>query len=120
MAQHEASAILSAGAAIVAPTLVANEFAWIAGSSGQSSGGAFASGAFVRGERSLELHFRYSLGLVTYHIGDLAVSHADYMAHTGHRRDAKYPGFSDDPMDAFRSLAYDLANYCQGFSQRIW
>ena len=29
--------------------------------------GPFAWGEFVRGDRRLELHYRYGLGLVTYH-----------------------------------------------------
>jgi hypothetical protein len=37
------------------------------------------------------------------------------MMHTGHESDSKYPGFYADPMDAFRSLAYDLAHYCEDF-----
>jgi hypothetical protein len=115
MMQPDPTALLSAGLQIVAPRLTAHGFVWVPGSSGQGSGGKFDSGNFVRNERSLELHFQYSLGLVTYHIGSLAISHADYMIHTGHKSDSRYPGFSKDPLEAFRSLAYDLAHYCEDF-----
>jgi hypothetical protein len=92
-----------------------NGFAWSEGLAGNSSGGPFACGEYVRGNRKLELHFRFSLGLVTYHIGDLSIAHEEYMRHTGHRKDSAYPGFSDDPMHAFQSLAHDLSSYCQDF-----
>ena len=115
MAQHEPTEILLAGLQIVAPWLTSCGFVWVPGSSGRGSGGKFDSGTFVRNERSLELHVRYSLGLVTYHIGPVAISHADYMIHTGHKSDSRYPGFSEDPIEAFRSLAYDLTHYCEDF-----
>ena len=33
----------------------------------------------------------------------------------GRRGVTKYPGFSDDPLDGFRHLASDIANYAQAF-----
>lgn len=41
--------------------------------------------------------------------------HEAYMKFLGKHRDAKYPGFSDDPMDAFLALASDIQNFCQNF-----
>ena len=75
---------------------------------GSSSGGTFAWGEFVRGNRRLELHFRYSLGMVRYHIADQSASHEVYMRELGAWAGCLYPGFSDDPMDAFRNLAHDI------------
>ena len=75
---------------------------------GNSSGGTFACGEFVREDRHLELHFRHSLGLVQYHIADQSASHETYMRELGVWADCRYPGFSDDPMDAFRGLAHDI------------
>jgi len=89
----------------------AEGFEWRQGAFGNGSGGPFASGEYVRGDRRLELHFRYSLGMVTYHIGNLALSHEQFMRHTGHRLEAKYPGFSKDPIHAFRDLAEDLSRF---------
>jgi hypothetical protein len=80
--------------------------------SGRGSGGNFASGAFVRGNRQLELHFRWSLGLVRYHADKASASHEFYMRELGVWDRCQYPGFSDDPNDAFRGLGHDL-----GFAQ---
>jgi hypothetical protein len=75
---------------------------------GPSSGGDFAWGEFVRDNRWLEIHFRNSLGLVRYHIGNNSASHESYMRALGVRDQCKYPGYSDDPLEAFRDLAHDL------------
>jgi len=111
MSQAEVASLLAAGRAFVGDALEPQGFAWVANATGQGSGGFFGSGAYVRGDRRLELHFRYSLGLVTYHIGSTKVSHEDYMRHLGHHADAMYPCFSDDPLEGFRCLANDLRRY---------
>jgi hypothetical protein len=91
-------------------------FSFVEGSSGSSSGGHFASGNFVKNDRALELHFRSSLGLVTYHIGTLSIRHDTYMRlMLGPHGDNKYPGFSADPLHAFRALASDLQRFCSDF-----
>jgi hypothetical protein len=80
--------------------------------SGAGSGGAYAWAEFKRGSRRLELHFRQSLGLVTYHLGDAWLSHEDYMwVVTGERWSTAYPGFSNDPLDGFRHLRADLEQF---------
>ncbi|MGA2222638.1 MAG: hypothetical protein ABSH21_12850 [Verrucomicrobiia bacterium] len=85
-------------------------------SSGSSSGGAFAHGEFVRGDRKLELHFRWSLGLVTYHIGAQKLAHEDYMrALLGRSSASHYPGFSDDALATFEALRQDLVEHCSDF-----
>ena len=115
MPQTEVIRLLEAGRALIAPALEAHGFAWVPGRAGKGSGGFCDSGEYVRGDRRLELHFRWSLGLVRYHVGPVTLSHEDYMRHTGHRSDAKYPGFSTDPLDAFRGLAHDLEHFCGDF-----
>jgi len=108
--------LLEAGRIILDPILTKHGFRWVAERSGHSSGGNFASGAYLRHTRRLELHFRYSLGLVSYFLGDSQVSHADYMrvaVSPGWR--AAYPGFSQDPLDGFRHLAVDLAEHATAF-----
>lgn len=83
---------------------------------GRSSGGNFASGEYVKGDRRLEIHFRYSLGLVTYHVGNLSLTHDAYMrALLGKNGGNKYPGFSNDPLDGFRHLHFDLSHFCGDF-----
>lgn len=94
----------------------ANGFKLIEWEPGKSSGGNFASGEYVKGDRRLEIHFRYSLGLVTYHMGDLSLPHQAYMrALLGKSGGNKYPGFSNDPLDGFRHLKHDLENFCGDF-----
>lgn len=53
--------ILINGAKILEQVLGPHGFEFRFQSEGQSSGGLFACGQFVRGDRALELHFRYSL-----------------------------------------------------------
>src|SRR5215472_12168733 len=66
---------LAEGCKILDSILVPSGFRFISGQAGKSSGGHFASGGYVRDERRLELHFRYSLGLVSYHFRELTASH---------------------------------------------
>jgi hypothetical protein len=107
---------LAAGCAVLAPILALQGFVWVPGASGHSSGGDFASGSFIRGTRRLELHFRHSLGLVTYHVGDTSLDHEAYMRVVlGAKGGNQYPGFSSDPIDGFRHLAHDLSEFCQSF-----
>jgi hypothetical protein len=113
--QADAAHLLKQGKRLVDPVMQAHGFAWEPMSAGRSSGGTFDSGRYVKGDRSLELHFRWSLGMVTYHIGKLSLSHEDYMRHVAPAGGSKYPGFSSDPMAAFRDLAEDLEKYCLDF-----
>jgi hypothetical protein len=107
---------LNLGQAIVAGKVLPFGFIWRTGNSGASSGGAFASGEFVRSDRKLELNFRWSLGLVAYRLGSDSISHEEYMrALLGHSGGNQYPGFSNDPMDGFRHLAHDIEQYCSDF-----
>ena len=108
--------ILQRGADILAPVLVPHDFHFSIIASGSSSGGPFAQGEFVRGGRKMELHFRYSLGLVTFHIDALTLAHEDYMrALLGRSGMSHYPGFSGDPLAAFEALRLDLIEHCTDF-----
>jgi len=107
---------LKAGVEILDHLMRSHGFVYTSTSAGVGSGGSFASGEFHRGDRTLELHFRYSLGLVTYHVGHLALSHEDYMwSIMGRRWGTQYPGFSTDPLDGFRQLLMDLKEHCTDF-----
>jgi hypothetical protein len=113
---REVGETLKAGVAILDELMCSHGFAFTPASSGVGSGGAFASGEFRRGRRRLELHIRYSLGLVTYHVGDLALSHEDYMwSVLGRRWASQYPGFSKEPLDGFRHLLSDLRMFGSDF-----
>lgn len=107
---------LAVGRGVIEAVLAPYGFVWVPGSTGHGSGGDFASGEFVRDRRRLQLHFRHSLGMVTYHLGERSLDHAAYMrAVLGADGGSQYPGFSDDPIDAFRHLAHDLAQFCGSF-----
>jgi len=107
---------LDAGRQILDPILNPRGFLFRETGTGKGSGGDFASGQYEKGNRFIELHFRYSLGLVKYHIGALAIRHEDYMRSLlGTSGGNKYPGFSNDPIDEFRNLSFDLETFSIDF-----
>jgi len=107
---------LHAGSAILYPILRTYGFEFQWGHSGASSGGPFASGAYVLGDRKLELHYRHSLGLVTYHFGKLSLDHASYMRSVlGSSGGNHYPGFSKEPLASFEDLRFDLEHFAGSF-----
>jgi hypothetical protein len=108
-------AILDQGKEIVGQVLRPWGFDYRELDEGLGSGGRFAAGVFRAGDRSLELHFRRSLGLVTYRLGALGLDHVTYMRYLGVYGRNLYPGFSDDPLDGFRGLAHDLDAFCGDF-----
>jgi len=106
------SDVLLAGVALLRPILAPHGFAFRLTDEGRGSGGDYAVGEFVAGDRRLELHFRHSLGLVTYRAGGDAVGHEAYLRALGVPPGTnQYPGFSDDPLEGFRHLSHDLAAY---------
>jgi len=110
------SEFLKEGRNILDPVMLRHGFSFKEGSAGKSSGGPSASGSYVNGDRTLEIHFRFSLGLVTYHFGQTSMDHESYMnALLGTKGGNKYPGFSEDPLDAFKGLAADLENFATAF-----
>jgi hypothetical protein len=82
---------------------------------GTGSGGTFAWGNYVNGDRSLQLHYRHALGLVSYSIGDCSLSHEEYLRFLGVYGQNSYPDFPADPVDSFHSLARDIELYCGDF-----
>lgn len=107
---------LREGSAILDPILHQSGFAFQWGGAGTSSGGPFAYAAYVFGGRKLELHFRHSLGLVTYHFDDLSLSHDSYMRTLlGPNGGNHYPGFTDDPLAPFEDLKFDLEHHATAF-----
>jgi hypothetical protein len=97
------------GADILEEVLAPKDFHFQFHGEGKSSGRTFAWGEFVRGDRRLELHVRFNLGLVRYHVGTESASHDYYMRELGVRERCHYPGFPEYPKEAFLGLAHDLA-----------
>jgi len=107
---------LAAGVTILNDVMNQHGFSASKNATGRGSGGTFASTEFTRGDRKLEIHFRYNLGLVTYHVGKVSLSHEDYMwSVIGKRWASHYPGFSKGPLDSFRDLRQDLEEYGAAF-----
>ena len=112
----DVSATLQQGVEILAPALTPHGFRFEFRDADKGSGGHFAWGEFVRGTRRLELHFRFALGLVTYHLGEDLIPHEYFMRIVLRgARDNAYPGFSDDPLDGFRHLRHDLERFAAPF-----
>ena len=114
--------ILRTGVEILAYVLSPHGFKLSAIETGSGSGGAFANASFKRHSlwsrqppRRLDLSFRYSLGLVTYSVGNASASHGAYMQALGVADQANYPGFSTDPLDGFRNLREDLQRFGSDF-----
>jgi hypothetical protein len=109
---NHAEEMLQRGSALLAPLLLRHGFSFEILDAGSSSGGHFASGEFKRGPRRLGFHFRHSLGIVTYSLADRSMTHQQYMRFVhGGLGASHYPGFSDDPLDAFRHLLLDLEQH---------
>ena len=96
------------GIKVLEPMLLPCAFQFQLRGEGKGAGGYFAWGEFVRNDRRLELHFRHSLGLVTYHVAQERSSHETYMRELGVWNQCQYPGFSDNPKSPFQGLAHDL------------
>jgi len=116
--QRDPREVMITGAQVLQEVLNPHGFVFALEREGRSSGGHFASGKFTRGNRVLELHFRHSLGLVSYAVGPQRLEHADYvraMRATGMTEEQVYPGFSDDPLGGFRHLKRDLVHFGSRF-----
>ena len=118
----KASELLARGVAELTGVLGPAGFEFIQSDEGVDSGGPFASGEFLKGDRRLELHVRSGLGLVRYHFGEESLSHEDLVrgvrALDGISAEGEYPGFSEDPMAGFRHLRNDLDRFGAIFLHR--
>ena len=106
---------LRAGVEVLRPVLEPHGFIFHEGAAGASSGGAFASGTFERGERKIEISFRYSLGLVRYRIGASVIDHENFLRLSGQWSSHKYPDFGGTPINSFTALASDLSAFFADF-----
>lgn len=108
--------ILLQGAECLKTVFTPHGFAFTQTGTGTGSGGRYASAEFRKGDRRFEFHFRYSLGMVSYHLGSESISHEEYMCSVlGKPNLSRYPGFSKSPLDAFQHLRDDLISYCHDF-----
>lgn len=103
------------GVKIIDQVMRNHGFNFIFCESGRGSGGNYAFGKYVKENRILELHFRNNLGLVAYQIDEFKLLHENYMKVLGVYGQNRYPGFSNEPLEAFKHLLYDLENFTQDF-----
>ena len=110
-----ASALLTRGVAELTAVLGPAGFEFVQTEDEVTTGGAFAAGEFLRGDRRLELQVRASLTLVRYHFGDESLSHEDLVrgvrALEAIKEEGQYPGFSNDPMLGFHHLRHDIERF---------
>ena len=100
------------GSELLGPMFAKHEFRFAQLGKGHGSGGRFAFAEFRKGDRRIEFHVRYNLGMVTYHLGSESISHEEYMCSVlGKPNLSRYPGFSSDILEAFRDLREDLQNH---------
>ena len=98
-----------AGCELNAPVLVSDGFQFRLRDAALSSGGHFAWGEYVRGDRRLALPVRASLGLVTYHLDDLQVPHEAFVRTVhGASGGNAFPRFLTTLSMGFRHLRHDL------------
>lgn len=107
---------LLAGVEILAQALGPHGFVFKLEANSKGSGGPFASGAFSKDNRRLELHFRRSLGMITYSIGEDSLDHETYMRLLGVYGRNQYPDFPMNPLESFHHLAADIQEYCRSFT----
>jgi len=107
---------LEAGVAILDPLMADKGFSFTPVAAGTGSGGHFACGSYIKGNRRLELHYRWGLGIVRYHIGEHSLDHAHYMRLLGKYSESQWVRVTmDKTLDGFHRLLYDLRNFCQDF-----
>lgn len=123
----EPAEVVREGGLLLAPVLAPFGFTFHAGAKESArlaavpyelgvAGPAYARGEFRKENRRLEFEYSWSLGPVTYWVGDAFLEHVDYLSSLGVRPGtSRYPGFSDDPLQSFRDLAYDLTTSCAEF-----
>jgi hypothetical protein len=113
--ESSATDLLNQGVAALTEVLGPAGFEFVQTEDEVTTGGLFASGEFLRGDRRLELQVRSSLTLVRYHFGDESLSHEDLVrgvrALEAISEEGQYPGFSTDPMVGFRHLRHDIARF---------
>lgn len=107
---------LESGVAILDPALLPHGFVFHFQGAGCGSGGSFACGEYVRGDRSLHLHHRRGLGIIQYNIADLSIDHAAYLKSLGVENQSDLLSTRlESGLDRYHALRSDLENFCSDF-----
>jgi hypothetical protein len=116
MKPHEPREQLQAGIEVLNPFLNHVGYQFQFEQDGTGSGGHYAYGRFINGDRSIELHQRWGLGIVNYQIGDLAIDHSSYLAGLGVDRDSHYLWLRLElGIERYNGLLQDLQEFCDDF-----
>ena len=107
---------LEAGIVILDPALLPHGFIFHFQNSGRGSGGNFAWGKYVRGDRSLDLHHRWGLGIIQYNIADLSIDHSAYLNSLGVDNESDLLSTPlESGLDRYHALRSDIENFCSDF-----
>lgn len=69
----------------------------------------------ARKGRAVELQSRSGVGIAVYEAGGVRLLHPEYMERLHASGEMRYPGYSRDPLDAFRRLRADLIRFGRPF-----
>ena len=111
--------ILCEGRRVLDPVLCQHGFSFVDGPSGKSSAGPYASGAYVNGDRKLEIHYRHALGLVTYSLRrEISRSRILYARSARKCRLKQIPGFFGRSAGRFTRSWLRPPELCDSISER--
>ena len=115
-AMRDPKSELEAGIVILDPALLPHGFIFHFQNSGRGSGGNFAWGKYVRGDRSLDLHHRWGLGIIQYNIADLSIDHSAYLKSLGVDNESDLLSTPlESGLDRYHALRSNLENFCSDF-----
>lgn len=100
---------LEMGAEILGVKLYPLGFTFSIVEQGKGSGGHFAVGAFINGDREIRLWYRFELSGVAFRKAEVERGHVEFMQFLGLEDKSSFPGFGNgDPLAGFRHLLRDL------------
>lgn len=107
---------LAEGAKLLAPVLCPHGFVFSPVMHGKGSGGYCAIGTYCRQNRSLELHYRWGLGIVLYRIDDAELDHNTYMKLLNVADQSEFMRSAlDKTLDGFNRLKLDIERFGHDF-----
>jgi hypothetical protein len=116
MEPHEPRELLQAGVEVLNPFLNSVGYHFQFDHDGQGSGGYYACGRFACGNRSIELHHRWGLGIVNYQFSGFSLDHSAYLDGLGLDRDSHYLWLRlEAGIDRYEGLLEDLRQFCADF-----
>ncbi len=116
MSSFDPEDMLIQGSELLKPLLTPCGFTFNHLFTGTSSGGRASVGEFVRDRHRLELHYRWGLGIVNYHVRGFSLSHEEFMRALGAQKEAAFPTVLNKTLLGFEALLADLSRYGKPFT----